>query len=42
VDTYEAPTSRALSLTKLPRSEQATYAGRLRNKAHLVLFGAGV
>ena len=31
VDTYEAPTSRALSLTKLPRSEQAAYAGWLRS-----------
>jgi len=29
LDTYEAPTPRALSLTKLPRSEQAAYTGGL-------------
>ena len=29
MDTYEAPTSRTLSLTKLPRSEQAAYPGWL-------------
>ena len=30
MDTYEAPTSRTLSLTKLPKSEKAAYAGWLR------------
>ena len=33
MDTYEAPTSRTLSLTKLPKSEKAAYAGWLRHIA---------